>query len=350
MTFLKNAWYVAAHSYELEESLVARTICNEQVVLFRTESGDVAALEDRCPHRFVPLSMGKRVGDSVECGYHGLRFGKDGSCVEAPNDDEAQRQRICVRAYAAVERHGSVWMWLGDPAMADPSLIPDFSFFDDENMAPARGYSHIKGNYQLIADNLLDLSHIHYLHPTVHQGSNFADFTNKLKIEGDTVWSMLYRHHYHLDAQRQAMWSISSDDVEGQGHARWTAPANLFVDTAFWEHGKSIEEGIRTPNAHLLTPETEYTTHYFWGSARNYMQDNEQLTQGTIAMTKNIFETQDGPMVEAQQIAMGDSDKFLDMQPLILRADAAGVAARRILKRKLKAEAEAAGELATAAE
>jgi vanillate O-demethylase monooxygenase subunit len=342
MPFLRNTWYVVAHGSELDEGLFARTICDEQIVLFRTGGGEIAALEDRCPHRFVPLSMGQRVGDSVMCGYHGLRFGKDGSCVEAPNDDEQQRQRLCVRAYAVVEKHGWAWMWLGEPEVADPSSIPDFSFFDNPNLACNNGYSHIKGNYQLIADNLLDLSHIHYLHPTVHAGSNFADFTNKVKIEGDTVYSMLWRHRYHIDAQRQAMWNIPHDNVEGQGHARWTVPSNLFVDTAFWEHGKSYEEGIQTPNAHLLTPETEWTTHYFWGSGRNYMQDNEEITKGTTAMTKMIFETQDGPMVEAQQRAMGESDKFLDMKPTILRADAAGLAARRILKKRIDAETRAA--------
>ena len=339
MPFLKNIWYVAAHAEELDAGKpVARTICNENVVMFRTESGQPAVLEDRCPHRFVPLSMGRRVGDALECAYHGLQFGKDGSCVVAPNDEEQQRQRMCVRAYPAVERDGILWMWMGDEAKVDPALIPEFSFFVDPEMTPARGYSHIKGNYQLIADNLLDLSHIHYLHPQIHTGSNFADFTNKVKIEGETVWSMLWRHHYHLDETRQKMWGIAADDVEGQGHARWDAPGVLQVFTAFWEHGKSIEEGIRTPNAHLLTPETEYTTHYFWGSARNYLLDNEELTKGTIAMTKMVFETQDGPMVEAQQRAMGTSDKFLDMKPAILRADAAGLAARRILKRKMNAE------------
>lgn len=346
MPFLRNAWYVAAHSHELDEGLVARTICNQQVVMFRTDDGEVAILEDRCPHRFVPLSMGVRVGNSVQCGYHGLRFGKDGSCVEAPNDDEAQRQRICVRAYAAVERYTFVWMWMGDPALADPDQIPVFDFFVDPRFTCSRGYSYIKGNYQLLADNLLDLSHIHYLHPEVHQGSNFADFTNKLKIEGDTVWSMLWRHHYFVDAQRQALWNVDTDDMAGQGHARWNAPGNLLVSTAWWEHDKSFEEGIQAPNAHLLTPETEYTTHYFWGAGRNYMLDNVAMTEATVAATRHIFETQDGPMVEAQQRAMGDNDKFLDMKPMILRADAAGIAARRILKRKL--DAENAGRLVAA--
>lgn len=348
MTFLKNTWYVAAHAQELDEAFVTRKICNEEILLFRSESGAVAALEDRCPHRFVPLSMGKRIGDSIQCGYHGLRFGADGSCVDAPNDDEAQRNRICVRSYAVVERESLIWLWLGVPEKATPETIPSFSFFADPRFACTRGYSHIKGNYQLIVDNLLDLSHIHYLHPHIHPGSNFADFTNKVKIEGDTVWSMLWRHHYHLEEARQKAWNVASDDVEGQGHARWDAPGNLQVFTAFWEHGKTIDEGFQLPNAHLLTPETEFSTHYFWGSGRNYDLDNEALTQITAQGQKMVFETQDGPMVEAQQRAMGESDKFLDMNPLILRADAAGLAARRILKRKVKEEAELA--LATAAE
>ena len=144
--------------------------------------------------------MGKRIGDTVECGYHGLRFDATGACVEAPNDEEAQRVRICVKAYAAVERHAVIWLWMGDSALADPDLIPDFAFLADrENMGVAQGYSHIKGNYQLIADNLLDLSHIHYLHPGIHEGSDFANFTNKVERDGDNVFSMLWRHHYHLD-------------------------------------------------------------------------------------------------------------------------------------------------------
>lgn len=342
MTFLKNTWYVAAHPHELELDMVTRKICNEQIVMFRKANGDVAAIEDRCPHRFVPLSMGKRVGDTLQCGYHGLAFDGSGECVDAPNDEENQRVRACIRAYAVVEKHGFVWIWMGDKNIADPNKIPDFSFMDDTTLVHARGYSHLKANYQTISDNLLDLSHIHYLHPHIHEGSNFTDFTNKVKADGDNVWSMLWRHHYHVDEARQQMWNFSSDDVEGQGHSRWSVPSVLLVQTAFWEHGKNIDDGgIRLPNAHLLTPETELTTHYFYSAGRNFAMDNEGITTATAAMMKMVFETQDGPMVEAQQLAMGDSTDFLDHQPLILQADAAGVMARRVLKKKIREEQQA---------
>jgi vanillate O-demethylase monooxygenase subunit len=346
MPFLKNVWYVAANAYELDadqpnSGVVSRTICNEQVALFRNSDGTIAAIHDRCPHRFVPLSMGKRVGDSLQCGYHGLRFDGTGACVEAPHDDDSQKARACVRAYPAVERDRLIWMWMGDVAQADPALIPAFDFFSDtDTYTSCQGYSYIKGNYQLISDNLLDLSHIHYLHPGIHEGSNFEDFTNKVQREGDTVWSMLWRHHYYVNPAQRPIFGMEGDasDVEGQGHARWDAPGVLFVDTAFWDHGKSYGEGWNTPNAHLITPETETTSHYFWGSGRNFARDNEQFTLGTAATMKNVFETQDGPMVEAQQRDMGESTDFLDHKPIILKADAAGVLARRIMQQKIRAE------------
>lgn len=341
MPFVKNVWYIAAHAYELDEQpMVARTIASQAVVMFRKADGEVAALEDRCPHRFVPLSMGKRIGDTVQCGYHGLAFDASGACSDAPNDSEEQRARICVGSFVAVERYKVIWLWLGAPEAADPALIPPFEFLDDRRYAVARGRSHITANYQMLADNLLDLSHVHYLHPEVHAGSNFSDFTNKVKVDGDTVWSMLWRHHYAIDEQRQKVFGMNADDIEGQGHSRWNAPGSLLVDTAYWEHGKSIDQdgAIRVPSAHLLTPETEYTTHYFWGSGRNFLIDNEDMTRATAAGNKRIFETEDGPMCEAQQRAMGESTDFLAQSPIILHADAAGLAARRVIKRMLRQE------------
>jgi vanillate O-demethylase monooxygenase subunit len=340
MTFLKNAWYVAAHAHELDNELVSRTICNQRVVMYRTSGGTVAALEDRCPHRFVPLSKGKRIGDSLQCGYHGLRFSASGKCDDAPNEGEQQKARICVRSFTAVERYAVIWLWLGPSALADPAQIPAFDFVSDAaHFAVARGYSHIKANYEILADNLLDLSHVHYLHPGIHDGANFSQFSNKVKVEGETVWSMLWRHNYRLDAARQKMMGLHADVVEGRGHSRWNSPGNLLVDTGYWEPEKTMEEGIASPSAHLLTPETEFSTHYFWASGRNFDIENIERTRITEKNMHRIFETQDGPMCEAQQAALGASTDFLTASPIILRADAAGVAARRINMRKRRAEA-----------
>lgn len=353
MSFLKNIWYVAANAFELDDqAVVARTICNEKVALWRNSNNSIAAILDRCPHRFVPLSMGNRVDDTLQCGYHGLRFDGTGACVEAPHDDDSQKERACIKGYPVVERHKMIWIWLGDAELADPALIPDFGFMDDdEKYTIVQGYSLLRGNYQLISDNLLDLSHIHYLHPGIHAGSNFEDFTNKVKKEGDTIYSMLWRHHYHVEpAKRPPEFAGEASDVEGQGHSRWDAPGVLFVDTAWWDHGKTVDEGLRTPNAHLITPQTETTSHYFYSSGRNFMKGNEQISQFTLATMKNVFETQDGPMIEAQQADMGDSTDFLDHHPIILKADAAGVMARRLMKKKIRDEQQIAATAQIAAE
>ncbi|HKX77279.1 MAG TPA: aromatic ring-hydroxylating dioxygenase subunit alpha [Novosphingobium sp.] len=346
MPFLKNLWYVAANAYELDEPMVSRKICNEQILMFRTSSGEVAAMDDKCPHRFVKLSLGKRVGDNVQCGYHGLAFGRDGSCVDMPNDPEYAIPP-CVKSYPAVERYGVIWLWMGDKERADPAKIPAFDFITDPDFAVSQGVSHYKANYQLFTDNLLDLSHVHYLHPHLHQGAQFAHFENKLKVEGDTIWSMLWRHRYPVTESSREMWGMDVDEVEGQGHSRWNAPSLMYVPTAFWEHGKTIDEGIQSPSAHLITPETEYTSHYFWAIGRNYRQDDEEISRRNSEGVKFVFDTQDGPMIESQQQAMGLSTDFLDHKPVILKADAAGVMARRMLKRWIKEEqreAEAASE------
>ena len=353
MPFLKNLWYVAANADELDADMVSRTICNEKIVMFRTSTGEVSALEDRCPHRFVPLSMGHRVDDTLQCGYHGLRFGADGSCVDMPNDPGADTRRACIRSYPAVLRYGVVWIWMGDKELADPATIPTFDFITDPNYACAQGYLHIKANYQLITDNLLDLSHVHYLHPAVDHGADFHTFENKVRAEGDMVWSMLWRPDLKFpDARLDFMGLPKGVTIDGQGHSRWTAPSLELVYTAWFERGKTAEDGVQSPSAHLVTPETEYSSHYFWAVGRTHQTQDAELTARTAEMVHKIFTTEDGPMIEAQQEAMGDNTDFLDHKPMILKADAAGVLARRMLKRRIKEErAGASAEtVATAAE
>lgn len=349
MAFIRNAWYVVAHANELDEGLVTRTICNEPIVMYRTSAGAPVALHDRCPHRLVPLSMGKRIGDSLQCGYHGLAFDATGACVDAPNEGGLSAERLCVRSYPIVERDRFIWLWLGDRDVADPNQIPEYDFVANAEFATSAGLSHIKANYQMLVDNLLDLSHVHYLHPGVHEGSDFASFVNEVKVEGETVWSMLWRPKYYFNETFQRETGMPSD-VEGQGHSRWDAPGNILVFTAYWEHGKTIADGIESPSAHIFTPETEKTTHYFWVTSRNYLIHDEEKTRARGEFARNTFETQDAPMCEAQQAAFGDVTDLSEMKVAILKADAAGVLARRIIKRRIDRERSATGSNIIAAE
>jgi phenylpropionate dioxygenase-like ring-hydroxylating dioxygenase large terminal subunit len=341
--FLRNAWYVAGPAEEFEKGIVSRRICNELIAFYTKADGNIAALEDRCPHRFVPLSMGSREGDDLRCGYHGLKFGPDGNCNERPGGAGENPAPICVRSYATAARHTYLWIWMGDAERANPDLIPDFSFITDPQFKCVAGHLMVAGHHELITDNLLDLSHVNYLHPHIASTSNWTEWDNKVVVEGNTVWSMLARPNQVPGVFQRKLWGSDSPTADGRGSVRWDAPSVLYADTAIAEVGADIETtGCKTPSAHFLTPETEYTTHYFWVSARNAMIDNEEITQAMQSAVHEVFSTQDGPMVAAEQRAMGESTDFLAHKPLILKADAAGIRARRILRRMIREEEQGA--------
>ena len=178
--FLKDTWQVAAFGKEVSHDLLARTLAGEDVLLFRTEAGEPVAMHNTCPHRFVPLSMGKLVGDVVQCAYHGLCFDKSGDCVKVPGQDRIPAAAK-VRTYKLVERYDFIWIWLGDPALADPDTVPNFFWMTDPGWAISEGYHHVHAHYQLLNDNLLDLSHETFVHS--HSIGNAAVADSPLAVE-----------------------------------------------------------------------------------------------------------------------------------------------------------------------
>ncbi len=162
--FPLNAWYPAAWSREVQPALVQRTVCGQDVVLYRRPNGGVAALEDACWHRLLPLSMGRLVGDEVVCGYHGLVFNASGRCTHMPAQ-KTINPAACVRSYPVVERHRLVWIWPGDPALADPADLPDFHWNDGAEWKGEGGtFYSLKCDWRLVVDNLMDLTHETYVH------------------------------------------------------------------------------------------------------------------------------------------------------------------------------------------
>ena len=136
-TYLRNNWYQAAWASELSEAPLARTLLDEPIVFFRTGAG-IAALQDRCPHRFAPLSAGRFQGGTVTCGYHGLTFDGSGRCVHNPYGPITEPMK--VRSYPVAERHSAIWIWMGAQERADEALIPDVSFIDRTSPTASSGY------------------------------------------------------------------------------------------------------------------------------------------------------------------------------------------------------------------
>ena len=173
--WLKNVWYVAGFSSELTTDLLARKLLDQALVFFRDASGKAVAVQDRCAHRLVPLSLGRRTDEgTIECGYHGMQFDGAGSCVFAPGQaaPRSVKVKVKVKTWPVAEKHNLLWIWIGDDDRADPALIPDIWWFDHPEWTVASGYHHFHADYRLITDNLLDLSHETYVHQrTIGQGA-----------------------------------------------------------------------------------------------------------------------------------------------------------------------------------
>src|SRR6266566_8849055 len=162
--FLRNCWYMAGWSRDFTVgTLFGVTMLNDPIVIYRQANGSLAALRDRCCHRFAPLSRGRVEGDDLRCMYHGLKFAPSGKCIEIPGQAKIPPQ-ACVRTYPIVDKYSGAWIWMGDPSLADESLIPDFVGIDDPRWAMHPGRMDYNANYMLINDNLLDLSHLAFLH------------------------------------------------------------------------------------------------------------------------------------------------------------------------------------------
>ncbi len=349
--YLLNTWYVAAWSDELpgpdqpKGGLFSRRLLDQPVLLYRREDGTPVALTDRCPHRFVPLHLGKRLGDDIQCAYHGLRFDAEGRCVHNPNSDTIPKAAK-VRAYPVVERDRLLWIWMGDAERADATLIPDFGFMADDTLATVKGYLHGDSHYLLMVDNILDLTHTQYLHADTLGSEALAKVPTKV-VEGAR----------HVDVLRwmpddyQAPLTAASRGFAGRkadtwNDIRWHVPSYMHMDMGMTEPGTPRSAGKMAHSLHLITPETATTNHYFWANARAFAVDDAEMSEQIRKGFSAAFEFEDKPILKAQQESMGDAE-FWSLSPVLLQGDAGAVRVRRHLD-KLIAQEQQAGTAAAA--
>jgi vanillate O-demethylase monooxygenase subunit len=340
--FLKNVWYMAAWSHEVADSALARTIIGVPVIFFRGAGGKVAALHDQCPHRFAPLSAGRVEDGKIRCGYHGLVFDASGACVENPFSPVAPSAARVAR-YPVVEQDRIVWVWMGDPALAHATAIPRFEFLVDPAMRNVFGYTASAANYELHTDNLLDLTHARFLHPAF--GGDAYNPEHTWKQEGDVVTSCYLVRDIPNPPLFELTFKAGGKNVDLWDDITWRAPACLCLESGFKITGTPRSEGLATPSAHIITPQTADRCHYFWasGNKRDNPMRDEELRSGL----SQAFDQEDKPMIEAVQRRMGDAD-FWSLKPVLLKTDVAAVTVRRIIQRRLKEEAEALAETAGA--
>jgi phenylpropionate dioxygenase-like ring-hydroxylating dioxygenase large terminal subunit len=337
--FLRNGWYAAIWSKDLKEAPVARTFLNDNVVLFRNASGQAAALEDCCCHRAAPLSKGEVAGEYLMCGYHGLKFDIHGACVEVPGQAVIPRNAK-VRSYPVHEKRGVVWIWMGDPAKADAGAIPDLYWLDDPNWTATPGYIHLKSNYQFLLDNLLDLTHVAYVHKKTIAGDP-REATTPTKTERLPDGVKVGR--WMLGFKPPPLFAKAGNftgDVDRWQFVTWKPPATVYLDVGCAKAGTGAPQGDRSQgisiwSSHLITPETENSSHYMFCFARNFSVGDPEMSRLLYEGSRATF-LEDAEMLEAvQQNRVGGSLEGL----VDIAADAAQLQARRMLDQMIKAEA-----------
>jgi vanillate O-demethylase monooxygenase subunit len=339
MAFLRNCWYVAAFARELDGDFLPRRILNEPVILYRASDGRIAALEDRCPHRLVPLSIGKRVGDTLQCGYHGTVVGADGSCVHIPGQNSIPAASA-TRAYPALERHGFIWIWMGPAHLADAALVPDLRWIDHPAWASATGYVHFHADYRLITDNLLDLSHETYIHASSignREEESIADFRAAVTVEDGR---RVFCRREMPNIETPPAWTAS---VESIGHridrlqvASYAPPGINMTEAGYKRPGHPGGYTFYLRIMHMLTPETDVSTHYFFTSSRNYAVDDAHLTKLIADGTTQTF-LEDKFVLELQQKAILEQPDAR-VPKMAIALDAGPIQGRRILAAALDRE------------
>jgi vanillate O-demethylase monooxygenase subunit len=328
--FVRNGWYATAWSEEISDAPIERWVTGIPLALYRTAGGTAVALEGTCPHRAYPLALGRVRGDALECGYHGITFGSDGRCVRVPGDQRAPAA-LGVRAFPLVERGGLIWTWPGDPARADPAQVVE-RWLADPSLASVHGTKILECRATLLIENLMDLSHEAYLHPeTIGDGAVAATPTVTEAFDD------------HVSSAR------TMPDVE---------PAPLFkkagvtgkIDRGqiaqYWVPGLCLTLGSATPRTpgqptltwtviHCVTPETASRTRYLWAVARNYALGDASVDETWRAGTNRIFD-QDVAALNAQEARLRTLPP--DRIELSVGGDAGALAARKLLRERLRAE------------
>ncbi len=343
--FIRNAWYVGAWDREVgRQNPLRRTLLDLPLVFYRREDGSPVALEDRCCHRHAPLSRGTLVGDRIQCPYHGLVYDPDGRCVRVPGQT-AVPPGARVRSFPVVERYRWIWVWMGDPALADPGEIEDFRWMDHPDYRARGEKLDLDANYILLVENLLDLSHLSYVHPTTLGTDAVAETPMKAEREGDLVRVT----RWVIDSPPPPFFQKAGGFLPDTRIDRWqiiefTPPAFVRLDVGGAPTGTGAPQGDRSRgfsmrNLNAITPETAETTHYFWAQAHDFRIDEPWITDLLYENVHAAF-LEDLEIVGLQQANIRSHP---DAPRVDINHDGGGLQARRIIERLAASERGALG-------
>ncbi|MEV4104702.1 aromatic ring-hydroxylating dioxygenase subunit alpha [Nonomuraea sp. NPDC049649] len=332
----RDQWYVAAYGSEIGQELFGRTICGEPILFWRTRAGTVTAVSDRCVHRRFPLSQApsRLVDDQVVCGYHGFTYGADGGCVAVPGQSRVPRTAR-LKSYPVVELDSFVWVWIGDPALADPDRIPRAPWLTDPAYTTVAGMEPLNARFELLVDNLLDLSHETYLHGGYIGTPEVA--ATPITTEVDEEAGVIYVSRRMDDAECPPFYAKSTgltgrimrwQDIE------YTPPCLYKLHSRIAPLGVLPRPDGTDPDAfhvevvYAITPETEHTTHDFWAVARDFALDDQSVSDFLAEQNRTVVLQDVAALDVLEQVIATEPEGY---QELSINIDTGGLAARRML-------------------
>lgn len=329
--FVRDAWYVVAAGKDIGREPAAVTVLGKSVVLFRTLSGEVVALHNRCCHRSFPLSCGKVEGDTIVCGYHGLRYDTDGRCIEIPMQKTVP-SAVRVESYLTVERGPFVWIWMGDKTKARSTVVPHQEWMEHTDWDNGWAYLHIKGSYVYLHENLLDLSHLSFLHAQTFGTPEYARAPVETKIKGTDI--QVWRHVECClpPIYAQPLGWDGARATRSSG-SQFVAPG-LHVNTGIFrrlDKPDAQQEVVPTVKvAQLITPETHHSTHYRYLVARNFCRGDPGVTEFMMSQQAAAFNEDAFAIEKITELTLSEAE--LEFREVSLPTDKAGVLMRRHLR------------------
>ncbi len=344
--FLWNCWYAAAWDYEVVDGKkLARTFLEKPVVIFKGESDKYIALDNRCCHRGAPLSSGRIEGDCIRCMYHGMKYDSDGICIEIPGQDMISAQHK-VHSYPVVEKGHLLWIWMGDPQLANPDDIMDYEPLSDPHWEglPVPAYLHYDANWLLIVDNLADFSHLAFVHTNTLGGSEDYAYISTAQ-EVDRLDNGFRFERWHKDdfppPYHRRVSPEGNAKVDRRNVVEMYVPGVFFMESTFapvgWDPQGGDDTNVRQyRNCQYMTPETRGTSHFFWNYLHDFKQDDPNVS---ISLRDGLLAGfwEDKVIIEAQQKLLEIEEPF---QPRGLVADVALSHFRKTWLRLIQAERE----------
>jgi nitrite reductase/ring-hydroxylating ferredoxin subunit len=343
---IRNCWYVAARSDEVGRELKERTLLGKTVLMYRTIEGAAVIMQNRCPHRNFPLSKGRLEGDQVVCGYHGMHFTPNGQCVFMPSMSRAPAN-AAIRSYPVLEQYPLIWVWMGDPAKADPATVPATPWLNDPAWKSVTGAFHIDTNYVAMHENLLDQTHFPILHASTGIGTPaFSKSTLDVKVEGDVV---------HLV---RALLDSPAPDIYGVPTGLKDRIVDRYSDGYFaspalhYAHARVVNKEVRPGEqaqyrftiTHVHTPEQQGSIHYWWFNSRDCNLDDPAADHYLYEASMAAYQEDVDALSWIQQTVEQETEPF---EELSFAPDRPGLAMRKIM---LKLANQESSQTSTASE